>query len=264
MKRILLCPPNYYDIEYEINPWMHVAHKVDPEKVMATYKKVKEIYTSIGIELYEITPQKGLPDMVYSANFGEVVGDTFIQSNFKFPQRRREADFAARYFKESFAFNTVTIPENIFFEGQGDLLNDGTRFFFGWGKRSEQSAKPYLEKFLNAEVIDFELINPYYYHLDTCFAPLTSDLVMINPQSFKPEGLKKVYQSFSTVIETNDQDNQVLACNLVHAGKNIVFAKGCSESLREKLHEEGYSLYEVDTTEYIKGGGSVKCISFEF
>lgn len=264
MKRILLCPPDYYDIEYEINPWMHISDKVDHQKSFAAYKKIKEIYTSIGLETYEIAPEKGLPDMVYSANFGEVAGETFIKSNFRYPQRAKEADFAARYFEEKFNLKTVSLPKDIYFEGQGDLLNDGKRFFFGWGKRSEQSAKPYLEKFLNSEVFDFELVNPYYYHLDTCFAPLASDLVMINPKSFKPEGIQKVHDLFSTVIETNDQDNQFLACNLVLAGKNIVYAAGSSESLREKLHEAGYSLYEVDMTEYIKGGGSVKCVSFEF
>ena len=26
MRDLLLCPPDYYGIEYEINPWMSVAH----------------------------------------------------------------------------------------------------------------------------------------------------------------------------------------------------------------------------------------------
>ncbi len=264
MKRILLCPPNFYDIEYEINPWMHIAEKVDQAKVQAAYKKVKDLYISFGVEVHEIDPVKGLPDMVYSANFGQVHGKTFIAANFKYQQRRREAEFAAAYFQKKFGFKTAKLPDDIFFEGQGDLLNDGIRFFFGWGKRSEQAAKPYLETLLNSEIIDFELINPYYYHLDTCFAPLSEDVVMINPKSFKPEGIEKVYASFKHVIETNDQDNTFLACNLVRAGKNIVFAAGSSEALREKLQSLGYVLHEVDTVEYIKGGGSVKCISFEF
>ena len=264
MKRILLCPPDYYDIEYEINPWMHTSNKVDHEKVQSIYQQIKSLYLSLDIEVHEIQAEKGLPDMVYSANFGEVRGNTFIKSNFRFSQRRAEADFAAKFFQEKFGYKTVSLPEDIFFEGQGDLLNDGKRFFFGWGKRSQQEAKPYLEKYLDAEVIDFELINPYYYHLDTCFTPLTPDLVMINPKSFKPEGLKKIHEIFSQVIETNEEDNNFLACNLINAGKNIVFAKGSSKVLREKLEGLGYILHEVDMTEYIKGGGSVKCISFEF
>jgi N-dimethylarginine dimethylaminohydrolase len=243
---------------------MHVSNKVDHVKVRESYKTIKSLYQSFGVEVYEIQAVKGLPDMVYSANFGQVVEKSFIKANFKYPQRRAEADFAAKYFVETFGFKTLSLPSDIFFEGQGDLLNDGKRYFFGWGKRSQKEAKPYLEKFLEAEVIDFELINPYYYHLDTCFAPLRPDLVMINPKSFKPEGIKKVYESFANVIETNDEDNKFLACNLIRAGKNIVFAKGQSKPLREKLEGLGYVLHEVEMDEYIKGGGSVKCVSFEF
>lgn len=264
MDRILLCPPNFYGIEYEINPWMHISNQVITQNAFSAYYQIKEIYLSLGMEIHEIQPENGLPDMVYSANFGQVSGQRFLKANFKYPQRRKEADLAAAYFAEKFGFATESLPEDIYFEGQGDLLNDGKRFFLGWGKRSDQKAKPYIEKFLNTEVIDFELINPYYYHLDTCFAPLTPDLVMINPKSFKPEGIQKVYDSFANVIETNDEDNQVLACNLVHSGKNIVFAKGTSKPLREKLQTLGYTIHEVDMTEYIKGGGSIKCVSFEF
>ena len=29
MPRILMCPPDFYGIEYEINPWMHRERQVD-------------------------------------------------------------------------------------------------------------------------------------------------------------------------------------------------------------------------------------------
>ncbi len=70
MKKVLLCPPDFYDIEYEINPWMHVENKVDKRKVFEEYKNLKKIYQSLGLEVLGIPPVKGLPDMVYAANIG--------------------------------------------------------------------------------------------------------------------------------------------------------------------------------------------------
>ena len=264
MKRILLCPPDHYDIEYEINPWMHVDNKVDQTDVQKSYISLKELYLSLGVEVYEIEPAKGLPDMVYSANFGQVIGKKFVRSNFKYPQRRKEADLAAKYFQEKFGFEDVPLPNDIFFEGQGDLLNDGERFFFGWGKRSEKEAKPYLEKYFGREIIDFNLVNPYFYHLDTAFSPITSEIAVYNPESFTDEGIQTIKRHFSTVIETNEEDNKVIACNMVIVGKNIVHGTGISQSLGDQLASLGFILHAIDTTEYIKGGGSVKCVSFEF
>jgi N-dimethylarginine dimethylaminohydrolase len=34
MKKVLLCPPTYFDVEYEINPWMHKEVRPDKKKSM--------------------------------------------------------------------------------------------------------------------------------------------------------------------------------------------------------------------------------------
>ncbi|MCX7997188.1 MAG: arginine deiminase-related protein [Patescibacteria group bacterium] len=264
MKRVLLCPPTKFDVVYEINPWMHVEIKPERASAMEAYRQLCEHYKALGFEIYELEPQDGLPDQVYTANVGNVKNSTFIRANFKYDQRRRESDFAEDFFETKFDMDAYALPEDVFFEGQGDLLSDGERYFFGWGKRSDRAAIPYLEHVLNTRVIDFELIDPYYYHLDTCFAPLSTDVVVINPRSFTPEGRKRIAREFSTVIEANEADNRVLACNLVCAGKEIVLGKGITEELREKLAKFGYNTHEIDMCEYLKGGGSVKCCTFEF
>lgn len=262
MKKILLCPPTYYDIEYEINPWMDITRKANKEKVWQEYESLKAKYIELGIEFMEIEGQPGLPDMVYAANYGFAEGNKFIKANFMYPERRKEADFAETYLAKM-GYEILTVPDEIYFEGQGDLLKTSDTYFFGWGKRSNPTAKSYLEQFLGKPVVDFELINPYYYHLDTCFAPLTDDIVIINQRSFKPEGLAKVHEHFSTVIETSEQDNNVLCCNLVTFGKNIILGKGVTPAFIEQLGSIGYTVHEIDTTEYLKGGGSVKCLSLE-
>jgi N-dimethylarginine dimethylaminohydrolase len=264
MKRILLCPPTYYDIDYEINPWMHLENKVVHEKALDSYNTLKDIYNKLPVEVYEIEPQKGLPDMIYSANFGHVESDTFVGSNFKFPVRRQETFFAEKYFKKEFGFKIQRPPENIFFEGQGDLLQTPSKYFLGWGKRSSRKAKDYLTPIFSKPIIHLELVDPVYYHLDMSLAPLSENTVVIKEESFTSAGLQTIRDNFSDIIVPGAEDQKIMACNLVVVENNIVLGKGISASLKQEFGSRGFTVYEVPMEEYRKGGGSVKCSTLEF
>jgi N-dimethylarginine dimethylaminohydrolase len=263
-KKVLICPPTYYDIRYSINPWMKVGEAIDRDKLQRTYEEIKRIYQNLGVEIHEITPDPELPDMCYSANYGLIKDNIFIPSNFRFPERAREAAIAAKYFQEKFGFEIKKLPENIYFEGQAELLPTDGIYFFGWGKRSSQEAKTYLEELLKKPIIDVHLIDPYYYHLDTCFVALSEDVALVNPKAFSPEDLEKIKSKFQKVVFTNAIDNKIMACNLVKIEKNLIIAKGLSDELKTKLLGLGYTLHEIDMSEYLKGGGSIKCITLEF
>lgn len=243
---------------------MHIENQPDTSHARKEFQLLYSTYKELGFEVHLIEQKAGLPDMVYTANIGNVHNNTFIPANFMYPERRGEVAPALDYLVSMFDFEVERVPEELFFEGQGDLLTDGSRYFFGWGKRSSYAAKEHLERIIGAQIHDFELVDPYYYHLDTCFAPLKEGMVLINPRSFTPEGLNKIYSLFDTVIETNEQDNSIIGCNLVVAGSIIVIGKGTSEETQESLRAHGFSLREIPMEEYRKGGGSVKCCTFEF
>lgn len=263
MKKVLLCPPTYYDIEYEINPWMHVGNKVDKDRVLEEYKQLKNTYQSLGAEVLEIEPIQGLPDMIYAANIGFVKDNLFIKSNFKFPQRRNESIYGKKYF-ENLGFEIAEIPTEISFEGQGDLLYANGKYFMGYGKRSSIDAKKYLEEFLKGEIIGFKLSDPYFYHLDMSFAPLDNQTAVINKNSFQPEEVDKIYKNFKNVIVASDSDNKIFACNLIVVDKNIIVGHGISNELKNDFAKYGFVVHEVEMDEYRKGGGSVKCLTLEF
>lgn len=260
-KKILLCPPTFYDIEYEINPWMNISNKVNRKQAFEEYNLLKQCYQKIGVNFYELTPTQGLPDQVYTTDTGHPEGNIFIKSNYRYPQRRKEADIAAEFFKSK-GYEIKTIPDNIFLEGQGDFLKVNGTYFFGWGKRSSFEAKEYLEKIVQKEIIDIELKDPYFYHLDTCLGPLSADTAIICESAFTPENLEKIKKQFKTLIPTSKEDNDVLACNLIVVDKNVI-VNGISQSLKSKIESLGYTVHTVPMKEYLKGGGSIKCVSLQ-
>ncbi len=261
-KKIIICPPRYYEIEYSINPWMNINTKINSKKANEQYTSLKEAFIKHGAEVIELTPEKGLPDMVYTSNAGYVEGDTFVKANFKAQQRKREADTAEKFFIEK-KYQVFDLPENIIFEGEGDVIRSKSKYFLGYGQRSDLMAKDYLEDIIGKRFIELELVNPYFYHLDTCFGPLSDDIVVINESAFTEDSLVRIYDKFKHVITTNETDNSVLACNLVVIGNNVVIGKGISEELRNSIKKYKYNIIETDMSEFLKGGGSVKCLALE-
>jgi N-dimethylarginine dimethylaminohydrolase len=263
MKKILLCPPAFYDIEYEINPWMHVEDRVNRKKAHEEYENLKATYKSLGVEVLEIKPVKGLPDMVYAANLGFPLGKKFVLANFKYKQRRGESGYAKIFFQK-LGFKIVNLPDNLYFEGQGDLLTAGGKFFLGWGKRSSRKTRDFLNDRVRIKCIDLELKDPYFYHLDMSLGPLDSKTALLRPGSFTKEGLLKLKKEFPNIIKTTKKDDQFMACNLVVVGKTVIVAKGISAKLKNSIKKYGFKVIEVPMNEFRKGGGSIKCLSLEF
>src|SRR4030095_14166519 len=171
MRRLLLCPPEHYGIEYEINPWMDRTRETNRALASTQWQWLRDTLQSLGGTLDFMEPQPGLPDMVFTANAGLVVGTKFIRSNFRHHERRGEAAFCEKWFSEH-DFEVVRLPERLVFEGEGDALFSGDVLFCGYRFRSDIQSHQWLGDFLKCLVISVELVDGRFYHLDTCFCPL--------------------------------------------------------------------------------------------
>src|SRR5213595_3908021 len=100
MPRLLLCPPDHYGIEYEINPWMDKTRKAVPGLPQAQWQSLRNKLEELGCEIELVAPQTGLPDMVFTANAGLAVGRKFIRSNFRHKERAGEQAFFAKWMEQ--------------------------------------------------------------------------------------------------------------------------------------------------------------------
>src|SRR4051794_35616974 len=88
--RILMCPPEHFGIEYEINPWMHVEIGSDSERARSQWNALAEALRALGVSVELLTPVKGLPDLVFTANAGLVYHGIFVASRFRHKVRQGE------------------------------------------------------------------------------------------------------------------------------------------------------------------------------
>src|SRR4029077_7445188 len=86
--RILMCPPDYFGIEYEINPWMNVRAGSDAKRSRQQWTALYETLQELCVAVDLIEPAPGLPDLVFTANAGLVYHNLFISSHFRFGVRQ--------------------------------------------------------------------------------------------------------------------------------------------------------------------------------
>ncbi|MBI3812705.1 MAG: amidinotransferase [Nitrospirae bacterium] len=254
-----MCPPDYYRIEYEINPWMDRRRR--PADTSLAVKQWQALYarlTTLGATVKLLTPVPGLPDLVFTANAGLVAGEKFIRSNFRFPQRQREIPVFETWFKER-GCRILPLPAAACFEGEGDALPVGKTLFAGYRMRSDIQSHQTIGEILGCEVLSLELADPRFYHLDTCFCPLDGRTALYFPEAFDEYGRKVVAASVSELIPVAAEDALRFGCNAIMVGKDVVLQAGC-EGLNRDLRRRGFTVHELDLSEFHKAGGSAKCL----
>ncbi|MBI3313770.1 MAG: amidinotransferase [Candidatus Omnitrophica bacterium] len=256
---LLMCPPDYYDIVYEINPWMSVKRQADHKKAVRQWTDFYELLTQtlkVKVELLE--PQRGLPDMVFTANAGLVHKNHFIKSNFRHKERKGEEPFYEAWFRKH-KYRIKTIPKPFCFEGEGDALFMGKSLYTGYHFRSDIEAHDMLSGYLKVTYDGLQLKDSFFYHLDTCFAPLNEESALMYLPAFDTYSQLILLENIPDPIKVPEDEALRFACNAVVVGKNVVTSEGCPKTAKQ-LEKRGFHVYSLDFSEFMKAGGAAKCL----
>ena len=134
--RMRMCPPTYYGIEYEINPWMSRSQGSDRSRAHRQWEMLRDTLLGLGVAIELMTPQSGLPDLVFTANAGLIYRQRFFSSLFRHEVRARETPHFDAWFAEH-GFVVEHLPAEFHFEGAGDALFCGSTLFAGYRIRSD-------------------------------------------------------------------------------------------------------------------------------
>ena len=259
---LLMCAPTLYDVSYVINPWMagnvhHSSRELAMEQWQRLYEAVRLI---AGVALIE--PKPGSPDMVFTANAGLQREGMVVLSSFFHEERQGEEAHFKQWFLEA-GYQVVELPREIAFEGEGDALfsADGSTLWVGYGPRTSLASHDLLRGVWPVEVRSLHLIDPRFYHLDTCFALLAGDFVLYYPLAFDAESLKSieaVYPAEKRIV-VEEADAVRFACNAILSGTTIIL-NTVSRSLASSLESKGFQLVQLELSEFLKAGGAAKCL----
>ena len=255
----LMCPPDYYEVAYEINPWMSVRKKVDRKKAIRQWTDFYELLTKrLKAKVELLKPVPGLPDLVFTANAGLVRKRLFIRSNFRHRERKGEEPcYEAWFKKKGYLLRTVDRP--FCFEGEGDALWMGSELYTGFHFRSDVEAHDRVAGYLKTSYFALELCDKRFYHLDTCFAPLNEKSALIHLPAFEPYAQLVLLENIEDPIRVPEAEALRFACNAVTLGKEVILPSG-SPHTTQQLEKRGFRVFPLDFSEFIKAGGAAKCL----
>jgi N-dimethylarginine dimethylaminohydrolase len=263
--KILMCPPDYFSVDYVINPWM-AGHKegLSLGRARQQWDALRDSIAEFA-EVVTMDAQPELPDMVFTANAGVVYGNKAIASHFMPHERRPEEQYFKTWFREN-GFELLDLDEKIGFEGAGDCLHDrgGKWLWTGHGFRTEIVAHAEIQDFFGLDVVSIRLTDERFYHIDTCFCPLTGGFLMYHPPAFDFDSRVAIESRIPAhkriVVDTLDAGN--FACNAVNIGDQV-FLNKASEALQASLKQAGFTVHEIEVSEFLKAGGSCKCLTLK-
>lgn len=274
---ILMVTPVYFDVVDVKNPYMKgQIGNVKSDLVHQQWKKLYSAFenwrsNSVISKLETIDGAVNLEDMVFCANpfimWTEEDGTPFILlSNMQFDSRQSEVNVFEEHFKRQ-SITTSKIFSEIKIEGNGDLIpHPGKRvMWMGYGYRTDMEVANLLTQILKAHIIPLKLVSENFYHLDTCFCVIDEEHVAICREAFDEESYQKIKAVFPFVYEISllEAKNYFALNSLVTTSlsgeKSAILPLGCDE-LKKVLIELNVKIHEVDTSEFIKSGGSVYCM----
>jgi N-dimethylarginine dimethylaminohydrolase len=256
---ILMCPPDFYGIHYEINPWMDMSRQSEHAVAVEQWRALHQHITNSGTRVSLLQPVEGLPDLVFTANAAMIFRSQALISRFRHRQRQGEEPYNRCWLSES-GFEVVEVPENFSFEGAGDALFCGDTLYAGYRMRSDAAGHQQIGQLIGCRVIPVELIDARYYHLDTCFCPLAAGEAIWYPPAFDDYGQQAIRALVPQLIEAERAEAERFACNAVVIGRRVITNTGCDQ-LHAALAMRGYEPIATPLDEFVKAGGSAKCLT---
>ena len=277
--RILMSSPDYFNVSESINKFMTNTegklHKVDRDRALKQWSDIRWHYESLGYMVSVIRGQDGLEDMVFTANTSFPFMDRktgkpgVIMSNMRKDKRKPEVAYFHTWYRrngyEVFYLNHWS------FESTGDALWYPGKYLIlsGYGShehhRTDLAALYQIAEIIDCPVIGIELTHHDFYHLNTTLSIIDEDTCVVYKPGVGKEGHKILEKLFKHIIDVSKQEAYApnFACNAFALDKKTVLIQKTAKKTIKALESLGTKVIPVDTSEFIKSGGSVFCMKMK-
>jgi len=260
----LMVEPNHFRIDYAINPFMHLDDQPDPVRSRSQWLAIIAAIEAADGTVQVLPQLPDAPDMVYAMNLGLALdGDPkqVVLSHMRYAQRRRETPAADEWFADH-GFTRRAIGR----DGVGAHFEAGDAFAWrgelivGYGPRTEELALKHLAGDLGVSVRGFRITHPGMYHMDIGFCPLDQTRAMICPEAYDEASAKALLALVPEPLVLTEAEALTFCANSIVLGRTIVMP-ACPDRVRVQLEQWGFEVVVVESSEFIKGGGAVRCLT---
>ncbi|MBL4715049.1 MAG: hypothetical protein JKX95_00300 [Bacteroidia bacterium] len=275
---ILLSTPDHFQIKDSKNPFTNLSVDLDKEVAIDQWNNLRSTYEELADKniLEDITVLDSDPkceDMVFCANqtFPWILNDgsnVVVLSKMRHMSRQNEIIHFSSFF-ESIGYQILLLNNTDCFEGMGDAIPHPSKklIYLGNGQRTSENAVKEISSLLEVPIISLRLINEYFYHLDTCFLPVSENTVLLCSSAFSNKAIDLIHSLFNEVIDIPEKEAiNFFSLNthcITSSAKVAIIQKGTTTT-KEVLIDHGFEVIELQTTEFMKSGGSVYCMKMAY
>ena len=274
--------PDTYKISSKLvdqNPYTDLDDKPNQKIAQKQHKNITNHLTH-NINYVINSPQSiNIPDMTFIASAGlslpRIPEPIVILPWMKYPQRRKELPYIKDIFKD-LRVKTVEFPGSAKapFEGVSEAkwFDNGNLLVMGYGFRSTKETTVIMRKLLAEiyqsyglsppKVLAFPLQSFNYYHLDVAMLEIQPLTCIIHKAAIRPKDVQRLQAEAISVnlIETDD----TFCLNSIIDGPNLLTHTLANPELKSYLEDlTEKTVVELDTSEFEKSGGSVRCLVFD-
>lgn len=264
-RRYLMVPPDHFRVAYAINPFMDTAVQPDLGRVRAEYDALVAAIETAGGSVETLEQRADSPDMVYAMNLGlfleTEVGPGVVLSHMRYPERREETESAAAWATKH-GYRQWRIGR----DGVGAHFEAGDAFpwrgelLVGHGFRTEELAVKHLATDLGVVARGLRLVHPGMYHLDLAFCPLDDDRAILCPEAFDPVSAARLFELVPEPLVISAEEAMTFCANAIVVDRTVIMPS-CPSRVRALLEDWGFEVVVVEVTEYLKGGGAIRCLT---
>ena len=262
----LMVEPDHFRVDYSINPYMHLDDQPDPVRARAQWLALVAAIEAAGGGV-EVVPQRpDASDMVYAMNLGLALQNDggsrqVVLSHMRYAQRRMETSSAQGWFE-----NHGFAPRATGSDGVGAHFEAGDAFAWrgdlvvGYGPRTDELALKHLAGDLGVRVRGFRITHPGMYHMDIGFCPLDETHAMICPAAYDDPSAAALLELVPDPLVLSEDEALTFCANSIVLGRTVVMP-ACPDRVRARLEEWGFDIVVTDVSEFVKGGGAVRCLT---
>lgn len=253
-----MCSPDHFRVEFAINPWMSIG-SADATQARMQWDTLLTHIQRLGAAVSVIAQDKSYADMVFAADQGIRFGtNSMLLSRFRYPQRQGESGVYRQWYRES-GYEVRELPEGMYFEGGGEVQPWRNMLFIGTGFRTTKDAALEVGRIVRKRVVALELVDPRFYHLDTCLMILNSDTAFYYPPAFAPKSQAELNLLIPNLQAIEDKEATNFAANSLVLDHSVVMQQG-NPAMAAQIADFGYRVMPVDVGEFLKAGGGAHCL----
>jgi len=291
--KLLMSGVEYFSDGQAINPYMDSSVHIDIAKAQHEHADAQQGFEKAGLMVTRVAPPADCQDGVYTANWAFILDGTAVMS--RLPNARKAEEAYAEQTLRAMGYKIVTIPEDWFFSGQGDMLYiPGTRTIIGgYGYRTDRRVHDFVAKLFNCEVVSIHAIPQrtlFGYHNLRFGTPVINKvsgiadgpaydidlaagvlrgavdgqkpLIAYCPALLdrKSRAVMDGRADFDTIVVSRSEALHAYATNLVSSGETVVLNAGAKRLIRT-IEQRGLKTIGLTNSEISKGGGGYRCMS---